>query len=184
MAYRTTHGGRLAEEHNHQLKGVARTLTTSKPLWEAQNQESHSIPNQNRMVQLHTGESDQTNGKYSTKPLQPHGLKEDRIQMDGGNYQKTDGHFMGHVATCNSVLHNDETNHHTKLLIGEADLAIRQEFALGKKKLLRPDRFLLRSKKTVLAGTLVDKLRWLASTSGARATWEAKQVETPTYDHE
>jgi hypothetical protein len=65
----------------------------------------------------------------------------------------------------NSVLHDDPENYHTKLLVGEADLAILQEFATGTSTLLREDRFLLRSKKTVLAGAIEDKTRWLASIS-------------------
>jgi hypothetical protein len=84
----------------------------------------------------------------------------------------------------NSVLHDDPDNYHTKLLVGKADAAILQEFAAGTTTLLQEDRFLIRSKKTVLAGTLVDKTRWLVSISGARAAWEAAQVEIPTYNQE
>ena len=84
----------------------------------------------------------------------------------------------------NSVLHDDPDNYHTKLLIGEADAAIAQEFATGSATLLREDRFLLRSKKTVMAATLAEKTRWLVSISGARAAWEAKQEEIPTYNQE
>jgi hypothetical protein len=84
----------------------------------------------------------------------------------------------------NSVLHDDPENHHTKLLVNEANRAIEQEFSRGTTTLLREDRFLLRSKRTVMSGELADKTRWLASISGARAAWEAKQAEIPTYDHE
>jgi hypothetical protein len=84
----------------------------------------------------------------------------------------------------NSVLHDDPENYHTKLLVGEADRAIEQEFAMGTANLLREDRFLLRSKRKVMAGELAEKTRWLASISGARAAWEAKQAEVPTYDQE
>jgi hypothetical protein len=84
----------------------------------------------------------------------------------------------------NSVLHDDPENYHTKLLVSEADRAIEQEFAIGTATLLREDRFLLRSKRTVMSGELADKTRWLTSISGARAAWEAKQAEVPTYDHE
>jgi hypothetical protein len=84
----------------------------------------------------------------------------------------------------NSVLHDDPDNYHTKLLVGEADAAILQEFAAGTTTLLPEDRFLIRSKKTVLAGTIVDKTRWLASILGARAAWEAAQAEIPTYNQE
>jgi hypothetical protein len=84
----------------------------------------------------------------------------------------------------NAVLHDDPNNYHTKLLIEEADLAILQEFAEGSSNLLRGDRFLLRSRRTVLKGSIEDKTRWLASIAGARAAWEAKQKETPTYDPE
>jgi hypothetical protein len=84
----------------------------------------------------------------------------------------------------NSVLHDDPENYHTKLLVREADWAIEQEFVIGTAHLLREDRFLLRSKRKVMSGTLADKTRWLASISGARAAWEAKQAEVPTYDQE
>jgi len=84
----------------------------------------------------------------------------------------------------NTVLHDDPENYHSKLLVEEANMAILREFAEGTSTLLREDRFLLRSRKKVLAGTIEDKTRWLALMSGARAAWEAKQMEIPTYDPE
>jgi hypothetical protein len=66
----------------------------------------------------------------------------------------------------------------------DADHTIHQEFGRGKKELLASDKWLLTSRRETLKKPLMEKQRWVAMITGARAAWQHKQQEQPNYNNE
>ena len=84
----------------------------------------------------------------------------------------------------NSVLHNDETNFQRRMQHEEANTIINREFNQGKMELLRADKWLLTSRRETLDRDLMDKQRWVTLITGARAAWQHKQEQQPSYENE